>query len=266
VAGILNLTPDSFSDGGLYPGVESAVARALDMVSEGACLIDVGGQSTRPGAAPVSLAEEEERVLPVLAALREALDGRNPQTLISLDTDKPSLAEKVLGLCLADILNDESGGDPSMASIASASRVPLILMHRPETEDRGSLDAVMDDLSAIRKLYKDAGLPADHIALDPGLGFGKNEEENLVILRECRRLHELGSPLYIGASRKRFIGKYSGNPDAAGRLGGSLAAAVWAALSGAAFIRVHDVRETVEAVAMAAALGAKGKTPEYQNA
>ena len=254
IAGILNLTPDSFSDGGLYVTTGEAVTRALTMVDEGACILDVGGQSTRPGSQPVSLAEEKRRVLPVLEALRKALDSRKPRPLISLDTDKPALAEEALGLGLADILNDESGGDPSMARVAAAYHAPLILMHRPATDDRGSLASVMEDLASLRRRYVEAGMPEDGVALDPGLGFGKTDEENLALLRDCRRLLELGSPVYIGASRKRFIGKYSGNPEASRRLGGSTAAAIWAATSGAAFIRVHDVRETAEAIAMTAAL------------
>jgi len=252
VAGILNVTPDSFSDGGSYASAGEAVARALALAGEGAAIIDVGGQSTRPGALPVSLAEEERRVLPVLTALREALGGSPVR--ISLDTDKPEMADKVLSLGLADILNDESGGDPDMARAAASHNTPLVLMHRPEGDDRGSLAAVTEDLAAIRSRYIEAGLPGTFIALDPGLGFGKNEEENLLILSDCRRLLELGGPVYIGASRKRFIGKYGGNPEAGKRLGGSLAAAVWAASCGASFVRVHDVKETVEAFAMTEAL------------
>ena len=254
VVGILNVTPDSFSDGALYAAVDSAVSRAAEMTGEGAGIIDVGGQSTRPGFVPVSLEEEEARVFPVLASLREA----QGKALLSLDTDKPALAEKALRLGLIDILNDVSGGDVSMAEAAADYHAPLILMHRPATAGRGSPATVAEDLLAIRQTYAVAGLSADAIALDPGLGFGKTGEENLILLRQCRRLTTLGSLLCIGASRKRFIGTATGNPDAARRLGGSVAAALWAAASGAAFVRVHDVKETVEALAMTAALRSYG--------
>lgn len=274
IAGILNVTPDSFSDGGRYLQPAAAVEQALAMVRDGACIIDVGGQSTRPGHVPISAEEEEQRVLPVLLALQEALEKARQEAiqqeahrqsdataarfaagpLISLDTDKPALADKVLGLGLAHILNDESGGNPEMARIAARYQVPLILMHRPAGMDRGSLTAVLEDLAALRQLYIEAGLPGEYIALDPGLGFGKIYDENLAILNNCRQLQALGSPVYIGASRKGFIGKASGNPEAGGRLAGSLVAAVWAALGGAAFVRVHDVKETAEALMMAQAL------------
>ncbi len=278
VAGILNVTPDSFSDGGRYLQTAAAVDQALAMARAGAQIIDVGGQSTRPGHVPVSVEEEEKRVLPVLLALQESMHEARQETLqaaadpdrdaeeaspawslISLDTDKPALADKMLGLGLVHMLNDESGGNPEMARVAARHQAPLILMHRPAGMERGSLAAVLEDLRALRQLYMEAGLPGEYIALDPGLGFGKNDAENLTILNNCRQLLALGSPVYIGASRKRFIGRASGNPEAGGRLGGSLAAAVWAALGGAAFVRVHDVKETVEALRMVKALAGSEK-------
>jgi len=235
------------------------------MVHEGACIIDVGGQSTRPGAHPVSLEEERARVLPVLEAIREALSAPAEASsgtgiLLSLDTDKPELAKTVFGLGLADIINDLSGGDTAMAQVALRYHAPLILMHRPKGEDRGGISAVIEDLDAIRRCYETAGMPRQCIALDPGIGFGKNEEESLLLLSQCRRLLDLGAPLCIGASRKRVIGRYSDHTAGAarsaaqGRLGGSVAAALWAASCGAAILRVHDVKETVEALAMTAAL------------
>jgi len=254
VAGILNVTPDSFFDGGLYASPEWAAARALEMAGEGAHIIDLGGQSTRPGSESISLAEEEKRVLPALEALRDAFKGSKQRVLISLDTDKPALANRVLRRNLADILNDESGGERAMARVAYDHNVPLILMHRPAGGDRGSVASVMEDLASVRQSYQEAGLSQEYIALDPGLGFGKTGEENLTLLSNCLRLRSLGSPLYIGASRKSFIGEVTGNPDADRRLAGSLAAAVWASLYGASFLRVHDVKETVQALAMAVAL------------
>jgi dihydropteroate synthase len=257
VIGILNITPDSFSDGGKYLATEKAVAHALYMAEAGAAVVDIGGQSTRPGSDAVSPEEEEARVMPVLEALKQARGYDNSgykNLLVSLDTDKPALAEQALSRSLVDILNDESGGDAAMAAIAANYHVPLILMRRPETSDRGGLAAVMEDLAAIRQRYVKAGLPQDYIAVDPGLGFGMDEDESLAILKDCGKLAELGGPLCVGASRKRVIGKFSGNPEAGRRLGGSLAAALWAAASGVDFIRVHDVKETVEALKMTAAI------------
>ncbi|MCL1804531.1 MAG: dihydropteroate synthase [Clostridiales bacterium] len=257
IAGILNVTPDSFSDGGSYATVDKAVAHALDMAEAGAAIVDVGGQSTRPGSLPVSAEEEMGRILPVLEALRTAFGDEaysGPHVLLSLDTDKAEVADFVLSRGLADMLNDESGGDTAMAEAAARHKTPLVLMHRPAGPGRGSLEAVMEDLAEIRRAYMEAGLRPECLALDPGLGFGKDEDENLALFSNCGKLLELGSPLYIGASRKRFIGKYSGNAEAGRRLGGSLAAALWAAAAGAAFVRVHDVRETAEALAMYAAI------------
>ena len=252
VAGILNVTPDSFSDGGAYGTVEVAVAHGKAMAEEGADIIDVGGQSTRPGYAPVDLQEEKDRVLPVLRALSALRADAAKPVLLSLDTDKPAMAEAVLQEGLAHMLNDESGGNPAMAEVAARYGVPLILMHRPGAAGRGSIEATREDLALWRDQYIEAGLPGEWIALDPGIGFGK--DDNVAILRECARFLDMGAPLYIGASRKGFIGKATGNPDASKRLGGSLAAALWAAEAGASFVRVHDVRETVEALSMWAAL------------
>lgn len=255
VVGVLNLTPDSFSDGGLYASREAAVAAAIHMVADGASVIDIGGMSTRPGFTPVSLGEEESRVLPVLADLQEALAEGGRKALVSLDTDKPALAEQALRQGLVHMINDVSGGDEAMASVAAAYGAPLILMHRPVGGGRGAVAAVIEDLAAVCRQYIEAGMRQDQIAIDPGLGFGKTAEENLSALRDCSQLLALGCPLYIGASRKRFIGRYSGSPEAAKRLGGSLASALWASASGASFVRVHDVRETVEALHMWSALG-----------
>jgi len=251
VVGILNVTPDSFSDGGDFLTVENALNRARAITGEGATVIDVGGQSTRPGYSPVNLEEEKRRVIPVLKAIKEALPG---YPLISIDTDKAELADEALGLGIADIINDTSGGDVAMAKVAARRNAPLILTHRPAGMGRGSLSAVTRDLETIRERYIGAGLQRDYIAIDPGLGFGKDDGENLALLSGCAGLLELGSPLHIGASRKRFIGSVTGNDEPESRLGGSLAAAVWSALAGASFTRVHDVRETVEALAMIKAL------------
>ena len=249
--GVLNVTPDSFSDGGVYLDAEKALRGASRMAEEGAVIIDVGAQSTRPGYARVSEDEERRRVLPVLRAIKEALSAK---TLVSIDTDKAGLADEALRDGLADLINDTSGGDVNMARVAARYGVPLILTHIPESAGHGSLSAVARDLDALRKVYVKAGLPQDCIALDPGLGFNKTNEESLALLRECAKLLDLGSPLCVGASRKRFIGEATRNPDPVSRLGGSLAAVVWAALEGVSFVRVHDVKETAQALAMIAAL------------
>lgn len=270
VAGILNITPDSFSDGGLYyPAASGAgqsmapapsgpallaadreaaaagVNRGLELARQGARIIDVGGQSTRPGYTPIAPEEELGRVLPVLEGLQALLP---PEIAISLDTDKPQVAEAVLSRGLAHILNDESGGSQEMARIAARYQTPVILMHRPKGEGRGSLDAVLEDLRGLRQQYISAGCHPMGIALDPGLGFGKTGEGNLEILARTSELSQLGAPIYIGASRKSFIGLATGVKEARNRLGGSIGAALWAAERGAHFVRVHDARETAEAL------------------
>ncbi|MDR1193193.1 MAG: dihydropteroate synthase [Peptococcaceae bacterium] len=247
LAGILNVTPDSFSDGGRFLAPEAAWRRGLALAEEGADMIDVGGQSTRPGHVPVSEDEELARVLPVLTALRRALP---PAALISLDTDKAAVAAKVFAAGLADILNDESGGDIRMAAVAAKYAAPIVLMHRPRVEGRGSPAAVGEDLAATRLSYEAQGASRRQIALDPGLGFGKTLEENLRLLAAGGALADLGCPVYIGASRKSFVGLATATERADQRLGGSLTAALWAAAAGASFLRVHDVAVTAAALKM----------------
>lgn len=259
IAGILNITPDSFSDGGRYYSAAPAASReepgaavpgiegGLALARQGAGIIDVGGQSTRPGYQPITPKEELDRVLPVLAGLAKELP---PKVAVSLDTDKPEVAEEVLSRGLARILNDESGGSQAMARIAARYKVPVILMHRPADNSRGSLEAVSEDLSRLRESYLEAGCAPEAIALDPGLGFGKTGPGNLELLARMRELQTLGAPLYIGASRKSFIGLATKVPFAGERLGGSVGAALWAAQCGAHFVRVHDVQVTREALAV----------------
>lgn len=233
----------------------------LKMVSEGAHLIDVGGESTRPGATPVSPEEEISRVLPVV----ESLVSKGVP--ISIDTRKPEVAEAALsvGAC---VLNDVTGlRDPAMRTIASRYGASVIIMHmkgepqtmqaNPEYEDvvtevRGFLDA------QARRCIAD-GIPAERIWIDPGIGFGKTVEHNLVLLRATDELASLGYPVVVGVSRKSFIGRISGGDDPTRRLGGSLAAGLFAASLGAAALRVHDVEETVQALALWNVLASKNR-------
>lgn len=261
VMGVLNVTPDSFSDGGRHAKAEEAVARAFRMAEEGADLVDIGGESTRPGAEPVTDEEEARRVLPVLEGLQDA----GFPLPVSIDTRHAATAR----LCLeqgAHIINDVSAlSDPGMVPMLLDVGAPVVLMHmrgEPKTMQvepsyQDVVDEVMRGLAARRDMAVAAGISKDAIVLDPGLGFGKRTgggtEDNCVLLSGLPRLHALGHPLLVGASRKRFIGNLSGAPVDA-RLPGSLAAALAAAWAGAAIVRVHDVAETVQALSVAAAL------------
>ena len=257
IMGILNVTPDSFYDGGKRSEPTRAIADGVEMVQSGAEVLDVGGESTRPGARPVDEAEELARVLPVIRGLR-----REVGVPISIDTYKAGVARAALDAG-ADIVNDISAlrFDPALVSLVAAEGVPVILMHmqgKPQTmqsEPRYNdvVREVRDFLAA--QLYEamDAGIAAERIILDPGIGFGKTLEHNLQLLRGLPALAALGQPLLVGASRKAFIGKILDlDPDH--RLEGSLAAAVAAVLGGANLLRVHDVAETCRAARMADAI------------
>jgi dihydropteroate synthase len=257
IMGILNVTPDSFYDGGRRSEPTRAIADGVEMVQSGAEVLDVGGESTRPGARPVDEAEELDRVLPVIRGLR-----REVAVPISIDTYKAGVARAALDAG-ADIVNDISAlrFDPALVSLVAAEEVPVILMHmqgKPQTmqsEPRYNdvVREVRDFLAA--QLYEamDAGIAAERIILDPGIGFGKTLEHNLQLLRGLPTLAALGQPLLVGASRKAFIGKILDlDPDH--RLEGSLAAAVAAVLGGANLLRVHDVAETCRAARMADAI------------
>jgi len=255
--GILNVTPDSFYDGGRQFKPDDAIAHGLSLVEAGADVVDIGGESTRPGARPVSAEQELERVLPVIRGLR-----RKATVPISIDTYKAQVAGAALNEG-ADIVNDISAlrFDPQLAVLVAAERVPVVLMHMqgtPQTmqaEPRYSdvLTEVRDFLATQIGFALNAGILGENIIIDPGIGFGKNLEHNLTLLRELPALTALGYPLLVGASRKAFIGKIvDGKPDE--RLEGSLAAAVAAVLGGAQMVRVHDVRETRRAVQVADAV------------
>jgi dihydropteroate synthase len=248
VMGVLNVTPDSFSDGGAFVRVEDAVARAWEMSRDGADLIDVGGESTRPGAAPVSAELEIDRVLPVVTEL-----ARGFPLPVSIDTYKSEVARRALEAG-ADLVNDVTGlrGDPALARVAAQWAVPLVVSHirgTPRTMQESPryadlLGEVAAELLDAAAAAHAAGVLADAIVLDPGVGFGKTAADNLEILRRLPELASLGAPLLVGVSRKSFIGKILDRPPAA-RLEGSLAAAEAARTGGAAMLRVHDVAETV---------------------
>jgi dihydropteroate synthase len=250
IMGILNVTPDSFSDGGRFLDAAKAVRHAEKMVREGADIIDIGGESTRPGAAPVPLQEELDRVMPVLEKLAE-LDVK-----VSVDTTKPALAEEALKRG-ATIVNDVSGlrDGPRLAELAARYNAELVIMHMkgsPGTMQRSphyedAVSEIYGYLEEKMRLAVGAGLPKARIILDPGIGFGKRLEDNIAVFRHLRRFRDTGCRVMIGASRKSMIaGILPAEPGE--RLPGSLILAAVAVLRGASILRVHDVRETVQAL------------------
>ena len=260
VMGVLNITPDSFSDGGAYLDSEAAIARALQIQKDGADILDIGGESTRPGASPISSEEEIRRVLPVIKVLRGKL--RIP---MSVDTQRADVAEAALRAG-AEILNDVSAlrTDQRLAEIARRARAPLILMHMrgtPQTMQRGPFarDVIRDVMAGLREavaLAKRAGLAKSQLLLDPGIGFGKKHEQNFEILARLPELARLGCPIVIGTSRKAFLGKALAAPDGTSappgeRLLGTAATVTASILGGAHIVRVHDVAEMVQVVRIA---------------
>jgi dihydropteroate synthase len=251
VMGILNVTPDSFSDGGQHASREDAIAAGLAMLQSGADIVDVGGESTRPNAAVVPAAEEIARIVSVIRAL--AATG----AVISADTRNAATMAAALDAG-AKIINDVSGlsHDPAAAPLIAARACPVILMHMrgtPRTMDaQASYDdvvaEVLAELQARRDAAAQAGIKAHNIALDPGFGFAKLGAQNLSLLRATRRFAALGQPLLIGVSRKRFIGTFGGAPEPEKRFPGSISAGLYALSQGANILRVHDVAETVQAL------------------
>lgn len=258
VMGVLNVTPDSFYDGGRYTQLDAAVQRALQMVEEGADIIDIGGESTRPGSQPVPEEEELRRVLPVIEAIRARVD-----VPLSIDTTKSRVAERALraGACL---VNDISGlgFDPHMAEIIAEHGALCCIMHiqgTPQTMQRNpQYDDVVRDISRYFEqrlaLAERSGIPRDRIWLDPGIGFGKTVEHNLDILRRLREFTVFGLPLLIGTSRKSFIGKVLGDLPPEERLEGTAATIAVAIMNGANVVRVHDVRAMVRVARMTDAI------------
>jgi dihydropteroate synthase len=263
IMGVLNLTPDSFSDGGRFNTPRAALERALEMVDEGADWLDVGGESTRPGAEPISAAEELARILPVIRAIR----AESPAP-ISIDTFKPDVARAAIaaGATLWNDVTALRGGAGSLSAAADLA-VPVVLMHmqgEPRTMQQApQYEDVVVEVSAFllerAEAAMAAGVARSAIWLDPGLGFGKTVAHNLALLGALDRLVALGFPLLVGASRKGFLRALDpAAADPARRLGGSLAVALAAGRAGAAMVRVHDVRETVQALAVDAAIAAAG--------
>ena len=253
--GVLNVTPDSFSDGGKHATVECGVNAAVGMIQEGASLVDVGGESTRPGSLPVNTHEQIRRVVPVIRGIA----ARVPGVVISIDTTRADVADAAIDAG-ASLVNDTSGGtdDPAMLRLVARRRVPIVLMHRRGTPLTMQADPFYDDvtrqvttdLMLLRDSALAAGIEPVNILLDVGIGFGKTTAHNLQLLRDHATFASLGHPLLLGASRKRFIGELTDTPDPADRLPGSIAAALWGVDHGAAVLRVHDVAATVRAVRM----------------
>lgn len=272
VMGILNVTPDSFSDGGTFLSPPAAIRQAEQMLAEGADVIDLGAESTRPGSRRVPAEEQVDRLREVLPAVCAA--AARAAALVSIDTTRAAVARFALDAG-ASILNDISAGrdDPEMLSLAARHRVPVVLMHMlgepatmqtdPRYED--VVAEVRDFLSERIAAAVAAGLPREYCIVDPGIGFGKRREHNLALLAGTKELVRLAVPVLLGPSRKRFIGELTGSADPADRLGGTIAACLAGYAAGASLFRVHDVAPVRQALTVAAAIletGTQGKAGE----
>lgn len=251
--GIVNVTPDSFSDGGKLRDAAGAIAHGEKLVAEGADIVDIGGESTRPGHAPLDAGTELARVLPVIAGLRE-----RTETPLSIDSWKAEVAEAALKAG-ASIVNDVWGAqrDPAIAGVAARHGAPIVLMHNRETIDP-ALDILSDVMRFLERsiaIALAAGVPREQIVVDPGIGlFGKTPEQSLLLIRKLARLKELGCPILLGASRKSVIGVITGQAVPADRVAGSVAAHLYGATQGANIIRAHDVAEHAQALKVWAAI------------
>ena len=255
IMGILNVTPDSFSDGGRWNQREAALSHAWEMAEEGADIIDIGGESTRPGHQQITEEEEIARIVPVIEAVKREID-----LPVSIDTYKAKVAEAALNAG-ADLVNDIWGlkYDPRMAELIARSGAACCLMHNKErAQYQDFFPDMLRETQECVELAKAAGIPDDKIILDPGVGFGKTREMNLETLCHLERFHELGYPMLLGASRKSVIGLTLDLP-ADERLEGTLVTTVFAVLKKYAFVRVHDVKENLRAVRMAEAILAAGE-------
>jgi dihydropteroate synthase len=263
VMGVVNVTPDSFSDGGRYLDPEAAVAHGLALVAEGADLLDVGGESTRPGATDVPEAVELERVLPVVEEL-----ARTAEVPVSIDTRKAAVAAAALAAG-ATMVNDVSAGrhDPDLLGVAADAKVPLVLMHMLGTPATMQDDPRYDDVVAEVEAFlaercraaEAAGVDHQALVIDPGIGFGKRDQDNYALLDQLARFTRLGHPVMVGTSRKGFIGRALDSP-ADQRVEGTAATVVWAVERGARIVRVHDVAPMVRAVRMTEAMLRWGAT------
>ena len=252
IMGILNLTPDSFSDGGSYLTVEAALLRAAEMEKEGASILDIGGESTRPGYIPITESEEIERICPVIEAIHKRMD-----LPISVDTYKPAVAREAVAAG-AVMINDIWGlmKDPDMGKLISQEKLCCCLMHnRSETDYKDFLADYLEDVNRIIENASEAKIEPQRIILDPGIGFAKNTEQNLIVLKHLDALKEKGYPILIGASRKSVIGNVLDLPIHE-RLEGTLAITALSVLKGAMFVRVHDVKENARVIKMLEAIKA----------
>ena len=258
IMGILNVTQDSFSDGGLYFDKSAAIKRAIQMVEEGADIIDIGGESTRPGSEPVTVEEELRRTIPVIEVLAKEIN-----VPISIDTYKSEVAKKALDAG-ASVVNDISGlrFDPEMAKVVSGYNVPVVIMHikgRPKDMQQNPvyealIPEIMDYLREGIRLAKESGVSEDKIIIDPGIGFGKTFNQNLEIINNLHEFTLLEKPILIGLSRKAFIGKILGDVSVTERLEGTAAAVAISIMNGANIIRVHDIKEMVRVARVADAI------------
>ena len=265
IMGILNVTPDSFSDGGTYGTVDEAVEKALRMYDDGAHIIDVGGESTRPpgrdygeGSSTVDVEEEIERTIPVI----ERIHRERPEVLISIDTMKPEVAARAIAAG-AGIINDVSGGryDREIWNVAIDADVPYVLMHGHDPNDRRPVDEFeYDDVTTDvyawlwRQVVLARGIGLGKIIIDPGIGFAKGAVDSTRLVRELWRFAPIGLPVMVGLSRKAFVGRILGGEEVSGRLHGSIGGAIAASLNGASILRLHDVPETVDALKVFAVL------------
>ena len=254
VMGILNVTPDSFWDGGKYRGMDVALGHVAQMIRDGADIIDIGGESTRPGATPVEAADEIERVLPVIEAVRDRFD-----IPVSLDTYKNTVAWAGIGAGV-DMINDVWGlkGDERMAEVIAQSHVPVCIMHNRENEKYSDIVTdVISDLKNSIEIASKAGIPDDNIMIDPGIGFAKDHDQNMKLMAHLDELRSLGYPVLLGTSRKSMIGQALDLP-ADERLEGGLATTAWGMMHGVSFVRVHDVKEHVRVIRIIEAIREKG--------
>jgi len=266
IMGIMNLAPDSFSDGGQLPDEAAALTRAEQLLAAGADVLDLGAESTRPGAAPVAATTELSRLLPIVKALRR----RFPQAALSVDTYKPSVARACVEAG-ADLVNDVEGGrfearpdESPMGSTCARLRCPLILMHRRAQADYADFwTEVVQDLRAALRSAQAAGMPAEQLWTDPGFGFGKTPAQNLMLVRDLAKIAALGFPVLLGTSRKSTLGLVLGETDPLRRGAGNEVTAAWGIAQGASMIRVHDVAAIRPVIRMADALRrGPGWTPE----
>ena len=253
IMGILNVTPDSFSDGGKYNSVDIALQHAKEMVANGAKIIDIGGESTRPGYTPISDEEEIARVVPVIKALRKEVPA-----ILSIDTYKSSVARAAIEAG-AHIINDIWGAkaDPAMAKVAAELNVPIILMHnRKDKSYHNFFTEFTDDLHESIRIAKDAGVPDHHIILDPGIGFVKNLQQSIETMQKLEELVAMGYPVLLATSRKRMIGTILNLPVEE-RIEGTAASCAFGVMKGCHIVRVHDVKEVARTVKMIDALMGK---------